>query len=469
MSKEMCTISSDEVQRNLWGKICGEQGITKRVTQAMTGHLPNGLTLPEILKEAEGFSSVLGEFAPRVLIASNPNNPFALVPEQIAVAGGWCALRTKDVAGFNEKGVIMNPENGAIEQIRSVDQVADWIQKAATFDQIIESIGSPKAAEYVVISEKKLWTQRITAKLSQIFNRQLSEEEKDKIEEAIDQTEKDRALMTKRYLGLATGNENLVFQRVVDEDIWEDLEKAKNEMLERAGLSIDGLCNAFPNETPIIKSTALVWAMYSEPYFEILRTRGFITKKNVFIVEPSLHTYADNFSGNKVVQTIYQDKGVYFDKGGINPNTGFIAFMECLTPDGINVRKNLGVAEVPNVTNWPRLFDGGILDPEKNAVVNPKDNLLFIWGVNFLPFGQTRQRLLELIILQETFLEEKKKNASLFSKSAQKDKEVRESVQRKTEELRQLFLVNIRGVNEQIALDLKNLFKLLTKGIVINL
>lgn len=466
MNKEFTTISPAEIQKSFWGKICGEQGIAKRVSQARAGHLPNGLILAELSEASESFSSVLADFAPRVLVVSNPNNPLTLIPEQIAVAGGWCALRTKDIASLNEKGIIMNPENGALEQIRSVNQVAEWIQKAATFDQIIESVGPARAAEYAVISEKKLWTQRIIAKLSQIFDRQLSKAEQSEIEKAIDKTERERALMTERYLKLATGNDNLVFQRVVDENIWEDLEKAKTEMFEKVGLSIDRLCQSFPNETPIIKSSALVWAMYSEPYFEVLRQKGFITQKTVFIVEPSLHTYADNLSGNKVVQTIYQDQGIYLDKKGINPNTGFIAFMECLTPEGVNVRKNLGVADVPNVTNWQKLFDGGILDPEQNMVINPKDNLLFVWGVNFLPFGPTKQKLLELVALQELFAEEKKKLSSSFSKSAiQKDKDVRDSMQRKTEELRQSFMVIVRSINSQIASDLKSLFKLLTKGL----
>lgn len=465
MSKEtLIQLTPYQTQQGLWGKICGIDGLTKRIDQARRGHLPDGLILRELTDRTD-FEAVLGDnFAPRVLIASDPNNPATLIPEQIAIAGGWCALRTKDVATLSEKCMIMDPKTGLIMPVTSVWQVADWIKQSVSFDQIVESVGFPKGAEYAVISEQGLWSRRLAAKLSDIFDRKLAPAEISAIEKAVARTEQARATMTERYLALATGGP-VDFRRIVDEDIWDDLRRAKSVMLGRVGLPEWKLIDKFPSESPIIKTSSMVWAMYSEPYFDALRRNGYVTKKTVFIVEPSLHTYADNASGNTVVQTIYQDRGKYFDPKGINPNTGFIAFMECITESGVNVRKNLGVGQVPNISNWRNLFENGTLTPDKNLAIEPRDNKLFVWGLNFLPFGATRQNLLRLVKLQEEFIKEKLAITSSVPSSSMRDPNARKTIQGRVEELRQQMLQRVNRENEQIADALKGLFARLTEGL----
>ncbi|MDP3998240.1 MAG: hypothetical protein Q8P89_01320 [bacterium] len=469
--------NASQIQEKLWGKLCGtaiktgdkenqNSGLFKRVRQARGGHLPQGLTLPQLSEDDKGFERILGDFAPRVLAVSNPGNPLTLVPEQIAIAGGWCALRTKDVALLDQEGLIMDPESGRLEPISSVGQVTSWIERSISFDQIVESVGAACGEEYVVISERKLWTQRLTAKLEARFRRKLISLEKNWIEKAIEKSERARAEMTRRYLQFATGNQSLPFQRVVDDDVWEDLKRAKTETLAAADLTEERLCEMFPGETPVIKSATIVWAMYSQPYFEVLRENGFISKKKVFIVEPSLHAWTDNRAANEVVQRIYQDRGKYLDPSGINADTGFIAFIECVSEGGVNVRKNLGVGEVPNISNWRQLFEDGPLALEKNLVIEPRENKLFLWGVNFLPFGPNCDCLLRLTELQEEFIKEKGKINMGFGGAAKKDPAIRESLQRKVNELRQEILEKVRDENEQIAGNLKGLLSYLTGGIV---
>lgn len=454
-----------EVQEKLWGKLCRDS-LEKRVRSAKEGHLPNGLTLAELSGNETGFRIILGDFAPRVLVVSNPGNPLTLVPEQIAIAGGWCALRTRDIANLSEEGVIMDPKTGQLDQVQSVQQVADWIEQSVAFDQIIECIGTVNGGEYIAISEGKLWTERITAKLSNLFRRNLSSKEIEIIRRAIEKAERSRGEMTERYLRWVTGEQSLKLKRVTDEELWEELQRARNEVFKRAGLSMEDLGRMFPNETPIIQSSAIVWTMYSEPYFDALRRSGAISRQLAFIVEPSLHTYADNKAGNRVVQTIYQSRGIYLDPKGINPNTGFIAFIECVTETGINVRKNLGVGHVPNISNWENLLDNGILDPEQNLTIDPRSNRLFVWGVNVFPFGETQRSLLRLVGLQEEFLEEKQKLNSMVSNSAKRDPDVRSSLQEKTEDLRQTFLAEVRNENEKVACTLKTLFRTLTENLI---
>lgn len=146
MNKEL---GPSQIQRTLFEPLGGMQGLQRRIDLAKKGWLPYGNTLEELSQQNGRFFEILGNFAPKVLIASAPNNPSTLLPEQIAIAGGWCALRTKDVAALGDKGIIMDPQTATIQQVSSVNQVAEWIQKSVSFDQIMESIGAAQASEYV--------------------------------------------------------------------------------------------------------------------------------------------------------------------------------------------------------------------------------------------------------------------------------------------------------------------------------
>lgn len=465
--KEFRSLNPYEIQQKIWGKTCRPEGIAKRIDQAKKGWLPQGLTMEAALRDLSRFSQVLGEFAPRVLILANPVNPSTLIPEQLAVAGGWCALRTKDVATLNEDGAIMNPQSGQIEQVQSVDQVVRWIQEAVAFDQVIESIGVVNASEYAVISERKLWSMRVVEKLRTILNRKLSEEERNAIESAVENAEITRAQITKKYITYITGNESIVFQRVVDEDVWTGLERARNEMLRRAGLPLDLLQKRYPNERLTLPYSSLVWAMYSEPYFDMLRQEGYIKAKRVYIVEPSLHAAVETQSEAEMAISVYRRKGVYQDPQGFNANTGFIAYLECVNAEGKNARKELSIGDVPNIANWQNLFrEGGLLDPEKNATLTPSENQIFLWGANLLPFRQVRQALLALSQLQETFKEEKKR---LNGNGQNKNSDGRVAIQQKVDALKAELLPKVIEQNIVIASELKKLFAYLTSDIIINI
>lgn len=465
MNKEI-NISPTEVQKKLWGKFL-TNGITSRINDAREGHLPTGLTLAEMTGDQGRFAALLGEFAPRVLIASNPNNPMSLLPEQVAVAGGWCALRTNDVKNLTAKDpIIANPLTGELEPVTSVEQVADWMEKSVSFDQIVESIGAVNASEYGVISEQRLWTERITAKLSQIF-RGISSQEQEKIAQAVANAEQMRAEMTSRYLQYVTGNEDISFKRIVDDDIWDDLRYAQVDTFSRIGLSVEKLQRMFPDEAETTKSKSLIWSMYSEPYFDVLRNKEIISKPTVFVVEPILHAVGDNKSGKEVARRIYQDQGIYFDKRGMNPNTGFIAYLGCFTPDKNDIKDQFSAGEVTNVSNWRSLFSGGgRLNPDNNRDTDLSKNLLFVEGLNMLPFGVCQKKLLELVSLQQRFKEEKALLGKSFATRVKKDPVVQASMRDKTEQLRQAMLIDVNDANAAIALELKNMFTFLTEGLL---
>lgn len=463
---------AQEAQSKLFEPLGGSNNIDSKIAGAGRAFTPEGKTLNDLAENGpEKFAEILGEFAPKVLLVTNPNNPKTLVPEQIAAAGGWCAIRTKDLTYLNNQGVMMNPETGRLDKVQSVDQVADWVMQAVAFDQVAEAIGPVRAGEYVAISERRLWAGRLVDKTRHILRRSLSTSEQDTLERAVEAAEQVRAQMTQRYIEFVTQKPGVIFQRVVDDDIWDGLRSARTEMLLKGDLSLSQLRKWYPDEAPFMDSSSLVWAMYAEPYFDLLRSEGYISAKQVFIVEPIMHATAETRPEIDLTQKIFQRAGIYGDPKGFNANTGFIAFVECLNKNGRNVRKEMGIGEVPNIVNWQKfLAQGGTLDPEKNATIIPKDNQLYIWGVNFMPFGQTREALLSLVQLQRRFLEEKAQLQRLYGEvrddnTVYVSPEVGKIIGQKTNEMKQEYAKIAAQQNEIIAKNLRKLFSHLTEGI----
>lgn len=458
--------SSSDVQRRLWQPLGGENLLQRKIDLAKRGMLPDGKELPLLEGDECEFSTLLGEFAPKVLIASNPNSGCSLVPEQLAVAGGWCAIRTKDVENISNAGVIMNPVTGELEKVSSVSQVADWIPRAIAFDQIIESVGAVNAREYAVISERRLWSQRLSDKVEAILGK-LSSEERDELELSVETAERIKAELTARYIEYVTGKDRVIFQRVVDDDIWEDLEKARDDMLRQVGLTVEKLETSNPRQKNTLQSSSLVWAMYSQPYLDMLRQKGYIQNQKAFVVEPAMHAALESEAEKEMGRAIYWDKGKYMDQRGFNNDTGFIAYIECLTGNGRNVRKELAAGQVPNISNWNSMLQtNGILDPERNCVLNPADNNLYLWGVNFLPLGSTQRVLLELADIQQIFRDEKTRLSTQFMTNGKgADPSARGRMQQKTETLKAELIDQVRERNFLLARDLRAFFSYITEGI----
>ena len=414
----------------------------KRVAQCRNGYIPQGMEYADL---PNYYRDILGPLAPRVLLATNPNS-FNLLPEQLAAAGGWCALRTADMVLMSERGSIMNPENGMIEPVKSVRQFTDWIRKSPTFDQAVECVGPIKASEFPVISETRLWSKRAIDKLARILDKALTTDESSEIEAAISDAEDTRELLTNRYLQACLENSESNIIRYNDYDISKELKEARNKLLRTAGLQP----NWMTSQDPTIPNASLVWAMYSEPYFDMLRRKKIIESRKVLIVEPAFHAYPETQPHRLVTDRIYQEKGIYFDSDGLNPNTGFVAFIECLDERGFNIRRSKPAGLVPNISNWEGMFyTGQQFDPynEASLTINPTSNPLFLWGLNIYPCGKTLDALFNLIKVQQDYKELK----SLYRNDDQAINAIKRS---KKDEVASQNLI--------IALELKQLFEFMT-------
>ena len=213
-----------------------------------------------------------GQFGERVLIVSKGADN--LNSQEITAIGGWCAIRTADVAKM-QQGIITDPITGEEKQFKSIPEVTDWIKKAISIDQCIEAIGVYAGQNYAVISEEQLWGDRVKGIVANQLNRPLTQTDEGQIETAIREGEEKRYIYTQRYIKLVSGQEpNL--RRVVDRDVYDNLVEVRDEMLDVAGVSLESLKKKFPNDSSI-DSYSLVWGMYTGPYLKMLKNKGYIS------------------------------------------------------------------------------------------------------------------------------------------------------------------------------------------------
>lgn len=450
-------MEKDTGYNQLWGYFLGNypqdnigetnSRFAKRIGQCRDGYMPYGKSYAKL---SEGFKDIIGPLAPRLLLATDPES-LNLLPEQLAACGGWCALRTADVQLMSNEASIMNPDSGYIEPVRSVIQFTDWIRRSPTFDQIIESVGPVNAGEYAAISEGRLWAERAITKLATILRRNLSPEERSAIESAIYDAENTREELTRRYLSALLQNDNLTFRRVNDYDIWDELKKARDKLLQTAGISLEHLSA----QDPTAPNASIVWGMYSEPYFDVLRGSGIITSSKVLIVEPAFHAYPETRAHRQVADRIYPGNNRYFSRRGLNANTGFVAFIECLDEKGFNVRRTKPAGLVPNIANWESLFEkGNQFDPgsDSNLAINPALNALFQWGLNLYPTDDVLSALFRLSDIQRDY-----KKAKLNYSGDQQA----------IIDLKKAAMETIYSQNTIIAAKLQGLFRYMTEGLTI--
>ncbi len=448
------------IQQSIYKPLLGEfysenSGMAKIARSLQSGQLPRGQNLSQLEQSAnrKQWQELLYRFAPAFLSVTDPQT--SLVPEQLTIAGGWCALRTNEVNNL-QNGLIINPETNLPEEIKSVFQVVKWIQSAVSFDQVTEALAPLAQGEIMAISEVKLWSNRICQKLSYILGQPLSSAEKERVFNAVETADQTRYKLTQRYLSYVTDSrrgQELI--RLPDYQIWKELTSARDELLQSGNLSLSQLAKIHDSSPAWLESLSLVWAMYSQPYFRNLRQSGFISGTNYLVTEPAEHAIAASATEAYFVNKIYQNLGVYFDPSGINANTGYAAFIGCIDSRGQNARRSLTLGSIPNLANWEKLLSIGTLAPENNLSLNLKENQLLLWGLNLMPFDAiVQQAIIGLTNIRSEFVDSKKEiNGNNGNSQAQS----------MVNELRLRLEPEIFAVNKLIASQLNSFFKFLTQ------
>lgn len=442
-----------------------KHGIRSRVDRArssMEGMVPRAQTLDELPDDRRAiWTKILGdEFSRRVLLLTDPKPGMNFEPGQLVISGGFCAMRTADTR-FIDDGLTIDPQTGNTAPITNVQQVARFVKESIAFDQIAEAIGTPNhpQLEYVAMSESRLWSDKITKKLEHRAMK-LVPSDKDLIAEAVEQAEVTRHQMTERYLQRLTDNPDLNLVRVPDYEIFEDLERARDDLLVRANVRPKDILHQ--HEYREFNSITLVWSMFSQPYFDLLKAKGYVSpERDTFLmVVPVTHAWADTKTGADLAWNVQRKAGVYL-REGINDRTGLVAYPECTTTSKRSVRRLLNCSEVPSISNWQAMLtETGILGVEQNGIINPVNNSLFLWGLNLLPAGNTLRALDDLVTTSQDFDQEATVIASRLSG--------RGDIQEAVGEARGRFIrERVLPLNEIINRDLRSLFQFVTDGIVV--
>ncbi len=430
--------------------------LSRNTGRIFDGSLPNYLWAQKYLGDT--YEKVI--LAPKGIEALGESKD-----NQFTVLGGWCAIRTKCLRDMG-KGILTNPISGKQIQIKSISQVAYWIENAVAADQIIETIGIYNGTNYVAISEESLWTKKIINTLELYLNRRLNDLEKQQILEAVIIAEKKRYKITKKYIEYVL-KKTANLTRIIDTDIYDKLVEGRDELFERMGTTIDDLIE--PMITRILKkpdtelqigtktkedllnyinSSSLVWFMYTGSYFDILRKKKYVTTQKGIIIEPWSHAVS-NESEAKFNSIFFTHNNSYLHPNGINEDIAYITIDEACTFNWKPSKGYLPLSEVPNINNYESLIDA-LQTNSTISDLNLAKNISFMYGVNYLPYGNCKKALLDMVYIADEF-HHKKKNLKKWNKDNQIKRE-------KIQLLKSEYSSTIKNLALTVNKELKNMF-----------
>lgn len=390
-------------RQTLLKNLIGTDGVNRMIVQISKpdARLSNPMTPKALDRFSKPF---FGESGDGIIGVSKGAEKLRI--DDITAIGGWCALKTADMDRIRNDSSITDPLTGVTERIISVQQMAEWLERAIDIIQIREAVGIFKGTEYVAISEVESWGDRMKSEAARCLGRSLLPIEITRLEDALNNAELKRFTYTQRYLDYVTKRENNLV-RVVDYDISSDLDRIRDEMLEEAGISLKELQVKFPNERGSLPGYSRIWGMYLGSWLQLLQTKGFITTSKGMIIEPTSHALGETKAKADVNYRIFGDKrNSYLNKTGINANLAFATFADVLYPSGDRMAKKYTVDRLPNPENWPS-FLRNIEDDQMSGDLTLSRNPAFIWGVNLFPYGQARTALLRMVLIKDTYQQQK--------------------------------------------------------------
>lgn len=374
-----------------------------------------------------------------------------LQPNDFTAIGGWCAIRTADLMLLKRRE-IADPKSKTVTKYRDASEVSDWIKNAVGIDQILDSIGIYSGSAYVAISERRLWGERIKRIVAEACGyRKLGRQNAGRIERALEDAEAKRYVATKRYIEyVKRGSVSLI--RVVDDEIFDELIKVRDTMLREASVTLHDLKKLYPSEDGSIDSGAIVWGMYTGPYLEMLKAKGYVSTTNGLIIEPWLHAVEETRARKELNNRIFSVRNNRYLGPGFNKNLGFVPYMDVTMPDGAATRKSMPIGDIPNVMNYTEFIRQLRNDPNI-ASVSLCENPAYIWGANLLPYGAAKDALMGMVDISDSY------------KGMRKNVYVRDNVELVNEvkplfkQLRKKFEIAMHKLAELVINELENALK----------
>ncbi len=385
-----------------------------------------------IIPSKEWFSTNIGEGYERVILASDGIESLSF--RDFTVLGGWCAIRTNDMLNINE-GKLSNLERNTTYNYSSPSEVSEWVLNAVSIDQIVEAVGTYKGCKYTVISEQRLWGDRLQQSVEAHLGRSLTNVESEQLKSAVVNSELKRKIITQKYLDKVTGQKNSL-KVVIDTDIFEDLVRERNILLEKVSVTMKDLAmpiylnrvksgadhhdvenileqNIMKDLVSYIDSYSLVWFMYTGPYLELLKSKGYVDTEKAVIIEPWSHA-SSNESESLFNQRVFEQFGInnYLDPNGFNRNLGFIAMDEVASFSWKKIRSSEPISKVPNLKNYKN-YTATLSRSATRGELDLSKNQIFLDAVNYYPFNENLQLIKKMIEVREDWLNLK---STLFDK-----------------------------------------------------
>jgi hypothetical protein len=393
---------------------------------------PDGGIYKGTLPPKEWADRYLGDAHNKVILASTGIEKLGTPQNEFTAIGGWCAIRTKCFKSIAQ-GWLIDQSTGRKTKITSVSQVADWIENSVSADQIVEAIGIYNGTIYTAISEIKLWTQKVADALKIILKRELNKGEVTALYTALQIGESKRQKATKKYLEYIL-NKKINLTIVKDEDIFEDLIEGRNLLLKSIGTSLEELVE--PTINRIVKQRKLknlkngngsrskmlsyidkysiVWFMYTGPYLKLLQKKGYVKTPKGLIIEPWEHSSGHELEAkalfNYKVFGKNNGENNYLVEDSINEDLAIIGIDEVSEYNWQKSKLQKYINEVPNLRNYKSFMD---LLEMGDSNLDLTQNISFILGVNYLPYGTCKNYLEEMIQTRDEYRLHRKTYKSL--------------------------------------------------------
>lgn len=318
--------------------------------------------------------NVLGPSYHKTLLMTKGLESISEDADDFTAMGGWCALRTKDVNNLR-RGYIVNSENGKKYKYKSVQDVADWIKKTISIDQVIESVGIFNGKKYLIISETKLWSDKVIFILEKYFQRGLTQNEKSQIYYAIKESEDMKFHATKAYINTFSPITSPKITRIFDYEIFDELTEGRDNLFKKFNIEYDELIfpviqrikERHPNknikqEKQIIEKYArdysMSWFFFTGAYFNILKEKEFVDTNYGLLINPWIYALGEEFEAERVFNSqVFTGNNSYLNPNGINSKLAYVAVNQSETFTFKVLKTVNSIDLMPNTQNYKNYID----------------------------------------------------------------------------------------------------------------
>lgn len=356
---------------------------------------------------------IFGASSYKVLTSANLTNSKLIDIDlnKVVTLGGWCVLRTKDMQNLR-KGLITDPINGELKRFNRVSQLSKWIRDTQSFDQITDAVLPNNISDYIIVSERRLWSDKIINALEVLFDRSLTIKENNEIYQAVRESEEKKLIYTEKYLR-KFNNKSARVTRFIDEDQYDNLIRRRDEIFNKFEIDRVKLINPLLSRkiakhlsldvarekeilVKYVNEYSLSWYFFTGDYFDnILKKFGYTNKSVGLIPNPWSYALGKESEPEKEFnKKVFSGKNEYLKKDSINNSVTFIPIAQAETYSFKPYRSHRSIELLPNSINFKRYLANYSHSIEEIQSLYLRQNNALIDAFNFF----NEQKVIESLI-----------------------------------------------------------------------